>query len=293
MTLWQNYIRPASIPEALQALASAPGLALPIAGGTDLLLDLQQGNHPSVHTLVDLTSIPELNVIEIREGELYIGATTPLDRIVASPLVQEHARALTEACGLVGGPQVRNVATLGGNVGHALPAADGTIALMALGAQAIVVDLGTCRCVPVSDLFLGPGKSALKTDKELLAGFTLPLCRTGQASAFQRVMRTQGIALPILNLALWLHREGDRIVNAQLAVGPSGPTPRRSAAAEAALRGQTFSSALLNFALDALLKDTHFRTSPHRATARYRRHLAGVLLIDTLTLAWERARTNP
>jgi carbon-monoxide dehydrogenase medium subunit len=102
-------------------------------------------------------------------------------------------------------------------------------------------------------------------------------------------MRTQGIALPVLNLAVWLQHDGDRITEVKVAVGPSGPTPRRLPAAEAALRGQIFTSALFDSALDALLSDAHFRTSPHRATAEYRRHLAGVLLHDALTAAWERA----
>lgn len=288
MNLWQEYKRPASVAEAIQFLTSAPGSALPIAGGTDLMLDLQQGNHPPVHTLVDLNFIPELKRLEIRDGELFIGAGVPLSQIAASPLVAEHARALTEACGLVGGPQVRNVATLGGNVAHALPAADGTIALTALGAQASLADLETARRVPLADLFLGPGKSALQSG-ELITGFQLPLRCPGQASAFRRVMRIQGIALPILNLAVWIERDSDRIADARLAVGPSGPTPRRLAAVESALRGQAFDAALIEAALEALLGEAHFRTSPHRATAEYRRQVAGALLRDGLQAAWSRA----
>lgn len=287
MAYWQNYLRPNSLREALEALVSAPGPALPIAGGTDLMLDLQQGNHPPVHTLVDLTFIPEMKLLEIRDGELFIGAGVPLSQIAASPLVAEHAQALTEACGLVGGPQVRNVATLGGNVAHALPAADGTIALTALGAQVSVADLETVRRVPLADLFLGPGKSALRPG-QLITGFHLSLRRPGQASAFRRVMRIQGIALPILNLAVWLERDDDRISDARLAVGPSGPTPRRLAAPEAALRGRVFDAACIEVALEALLGEAHFRTSPHRANAEYRRQVVGALLHDGLHAAWSR-----
>lgn len=289
MAHWQRYLRPTTLTDALQALASAPGSARPIAGGTDLMLDLQQGNHPPVHTLVDLTFIPELKLLERRGDELFIGASVPLSQVAASPLVAEHAKALTEACGLVGGPQVRNVATLGGNVAHALPAADGTIALTALGAQALVADLETARRLPLADLFLGPGKSALRPG-QLITGFLLPLRRPGQASAFRRVMRIQGIALPILNLAVWLERQGERIADIRLAVGPSGPTPRRLETAEAAMRGQQFSAALIETALEALLGEAHFRTSPHRATAEYRRQVAGALLRDGLQAAW--SRTN-
>ncbi|MEI6289248.1 MAG: FAD binding domain-containing protein, partial [Chloroflexota bacterium] len=143
MSLWKEFLRPQTIQEALEALTSAPSPAIPIAGGTDLMLDLQQGNHPPVHTLVDLTGISEMNIIELRAGNIFIGAGVPHNRIVDSKIVQENAQALVEACGLIGGPQVRNMATLGGNVAHALPAADGTIGLLALDAGAEIASIDT------------------------------------------------------------------------------------------------------------------------------------------------------
>ncbi len=291
MSLWQTYRRPRSVDEALRALTSAPGLALPIAGGTDLILDLRQGRHEPVHTLVDVTAIPEMTTLEIREGELYVGAAVPLSRVAVSPLVKEHARALSEACALIGGPQVRNVATLGGNVAHALPAADGTIALVALNARAEVASLDGCRRVPLLELFRGPGQSALRAG-ELILGFVLPLRASGQSSAFRRVMRPQGVALPILNMAVFVAREGDEVADIRIAVGPSGPTPRRAIAAEDALRGRPLSDENVEAALAALLTESRFRTSPLRASAAYRRHLVGVLLKDTLETAWERAGTG-
>ncbi len=117
MTFWQNYHLANDITDALQTLADAPGEASFIAGGTDLLLDIQQGRHPHVHTLIDVTQIPELCQLEVREKDLYIGAAVPLNRVKDSPVAQWHARALAEAAALIGGPQVRNTATLGGNVG--------------------------------------------------------------------------------------------------------------------------------------------------------------------------------
>jgi CO/xanthine dehydrogenase FAD-binding subunit len=289
MSLWQYYLRPTTVNDALKALASAEGLACPIAGGTDLMLDLQQGRHAPLHTLVDLTGIPEMALIEIHLSELFIGAAAPLSRIANSPLVVEHARALVEACHLIGGPQVRNMATLGGNVAHALPAADGTIALMALDARAEVASLSGRRTIPLAELFLGPGQSALKTGQEVLVGFYLPLKRAHQASAFKRVMRSQGIALPILNLAVWLERQSNRIARIRIAVGPSGTTPRRMPAAEQILLGQIFTSERNLTALEALLEQAHFRTSPHRASKEYRRHLVAGLFNETLLTAWERA----
>ena len=102
-------------------------------------------------------------------------------------------------------------------------------------------------------------------------------------------MRAQGVALPILNLAIWLERANDIILDARLAVGPSGQVPRRISAAEEALYGQPFSTNLYKHALAGLLGEVHFRNSPHRASTGYRVHLAGVLLRDSLQAAWQRA----
>lgn len=289
MNLWQDYLRPTNLSQALQAFAEAPGPILPIAGGTDLLLDLEQGRHAPVHTLLDVTSIVEMNALEVRGDELFIGAAVPVNRIVHDPLVGAHARALTEACNLIAGPQVRNVATLGGNVAHALPAADGTIALLALKAQAEIASFSGLRCVPFRELFLGPGKSALKHGEELLVGFYLPLSTSHQASCFQRIMRPQGVALPIINLAIWLERGDDVISQIRIAVGPGGPTPWSGTEAEKALTGRPLDRETLRAATDALLAQVGFRSSARRASADYRRHIVTGLFRDVLETAWERA----
>jgi carbon-monoxide dehydrogenase medium subunit len=203
-------------------------------------------------------------------------------------LVGQHARALVEACDLVGGPQVRNVATLGGNVAHALPAADGTIALLALDAQAQIADSSGLRSVPLSDLFLGPGKSALKHGEELLIGFTLPLLEANEASSFKRFMRPQGVALPIINLAILIARKAETIAAIRIAVGPGAAIPWRAQAAEQALTGLPFDENSIAAGLEALLAHVGFRSSPLRASADYRRHLVATLFRDTLVTAWER-----
>jgi CO/xanthine dehydrogenase FAD-binding subunit len=289
MNLWQEYKRPASVAEAIQALVSAPGPALPIAGGTDLLLDLKQGRHAPVHTLIDLTFIPEMNALELRDDRLYLGAAVPVGHIARDPLVAAHARALVEACNLIAGPQVRNAATLGGNVAHALPAADGTIALTALDAQAEVAGVSGRRRLPFSELFLGPGKSAIDKSRELIVGFYLRQANKGQASCFKRIMRPQGVALPILNCAVWLEREQDTVKDVHIAVGPGGPTPFRAAEAENAMRGQPIDDESFARALDSLLGEAKFRTSARRASADYRRHIVAGLFKDVIETAWERA----
>ncbi len=289
MSFCEAYHLANSIDDALQALAEAPGPARIVAGGTDLLLDVQQGRHEPIHTLVDVTEIPDLILLERREGALFVGAAVPLNKIVTSELVQEQAMALVEACVLIGGPQVRNTATLGGNVAHALPAGDGTIALVALDAQAEVAGAGGRRKVPMEALFAGPGKSTLDARQEMLVGFYLPLRQAGEGSAFRRVMRPQGVAIAILNNGVWLKRENGRIADIKIALGPSGPVPRRMQAAEDALRGQSPTDDFIAQAYQAMLGEASLRTSRHRSTSEYRQEIAGDLLHDTLITAWERA----
>jgi CO/xanthine dehydrogenase FAD-binding subunit len=292
MNYWEKYYIAKDVGDALQALANSPGSVKIIAGGTDLLLDMRQGRHPPVHTLIDVTRIPEMMSLSIRNRELFIGASVTHKQIVESTHTLEHAQALVEACGLIGGPQVRNSATLGGNVAHALPAADGTIALMALDASAEVADYRGRRRVPLKELFSGPGKSTLRSNKEILVGFYLPLRTRGQASAFLRVMKPQGVAIAILNSCVWIEREGDSIKDLRIVLGPSGPVPMRMYGAEECLRGKLYEELTIKNAIHALLDDARFRTSKHRATEGYRRHLAGVLFRDTLEIVWSRAEPD-
>ena len=289
MSTWQKYVTAYSVDEALAALDSAQETVRTVAGGTDLLLELQQGAHAPVHTLVDISRIPDLMKLEVRGDHLYIGAAVTVKNITESVLIREHALAVSEATGLIGGPQVRNTATLGGNVAHSLPAADGMISLMAFDAQVEIASLDGTRLAPMTSLFAGPGKSTLKTC-EILTGFYLPLRKPGQASAFSRIMRPQGVALPVLNLAAWLERAGDTIVDIRVAFGPSGPVPVRAFKVEDALRGQPFNEQTVAMAKAAIHESVKFRTSAQRATAEYRYLLSEVLLDEVLLKAWERAQ---
>jgi CO/xanthine dehydrogenase FAD-binding subunit len=301
MNLWQNYIRPKTLSEAMDAFATAPRPLIPIAGGTDLLLDLEQGRHSPVQTLIDVTSVAEMNALEVRGDELYIGAAVPVNRVATTLEVFRHAQALTEACHLIAGPQVRNVATLGGNVAHALPAADGTIALLALNAQAEIATSSGTHCIPFNQLFLGPGKSSLKHGDELLVGFHLPLLSSRsraerttahQSSCFKRIMRPQGVALPIINVAIWIERTDDVISQIRIAVGPGGPTPWSGTAAEKALLGKPLNDETLSAAVEALLEQVGFRSSARRASSDYRRHIVVGLFRDVLATAWKRATNH-
>lgn len=288
MSSWNDYHLPHTLDEALAILQNDPHSKV-IAGGTDLLLELQQGRHAPVKTLVDLTQIADLQRLEVLEHALWVGAGVPLNRLVAWQPAQRFATALFEAAGLIGGPQVRNVATLGGNVAHALPAADGAIALLALDAEVILATPTGQRTQSLLACYAGPGKTALQRT-EIIVAFQVPLSKKGEASAFRRVMRPQGVAIAIQNMGIWLRREGETIADIRIAVGPAGPIPLRAHRTEEALRGNPPTEKNLREAEKALLSEARFRTSPYRATAEYRTHLAGILLRQIFQTAWERAQ---
>lgn len=293
MPIYKNYFLPTTINDALKVLDSSASCSVRlIAGGTDLLLDLQQGRQPSVDTLVDVSQISEMLVLEKQLDTIYIGAAVPLKKISSSSFIQKYAQALAESTGLIAGPQVRNTATLGGNVAHALPAGDGTISLLALDAWAEIVNSNGVRKAALKDMFVGPGESVLNPRGDILVRFILPAAKSCEASAFKRVMRPQGVALPIVNMAIWVQRQENKIADIRIALGPAGPTPQRGYAAEEVLKGKTPDENNVESALQALLESIHFRTSPMRGSAEYRRHLCGVLLRDTLKTAWNRTFEN-
>lgn len=290
MSLWQTYSTPKTLREALEDLRDSPQPAAVLAGGTDLLLELQQGLRPPVGGLIDISRVEEMRRFEVGEGEIFIGAAVRLHELIESAELFKHAPGLVEACRLIGGPQVRNVATLGGNVGHALPAGDGTIALLSHSARALLASLEGERWLPLDELFEGPGKVTFNRSKELLVGFSIGCAQEGQSSAFRRIMRPQGVAIAILNMGIWLAlAEGGKIRSARIAVGPAAPVPFRAAQTEAFLQGKTVDQATGDAAFEVLLSEVHLRTSRHRATQDYRRHVLRVLMEETVSAAHKRA----
>ena len=292
MPLWKDYHLPVSVDEAVGLLARYDGRARVVAGGTDLILDLQQGNEHPLEALVDVTRIVGLNEIRVEAGFILIGAGVTHNQIVESHLLQQQATALVEASYVVGGPQVRNVATIGGNVAHALPAADGTTALNALDAEVEVASFSGRRWIPFTSLFLGPGKSAIDSTREVLTALRFKATGDHEASASSRIMRPQGVALPIMNFSAKVRVLDDRIEAVALAVAPVAPTPFRCQQTEAFLTGKPATSESIEAAVAVLLSECKPRTSPHRATAEYRKEVLPVLLRRTLSKAIERAKTG-
>jgi carbon-monoxide dehydrogenase medium subunit len=288
MSRWQAYHTPATLDEALTLLADHPGQARIIAGGTDLILDLRAGHTPAPQVMVDVTRIEGMDQIR-REGEwIVIGAGVTHTQMEQSDLLRRDGACLAESCGVVGGPQVRNVATIGGNVAHALPAADGTIGLLALGAEVEVatwvVEVSGGRVQrqwqPLLSLFAGPGKNNLGPN-QLISAFRFRPTGPHEVSGFDRVMRPQGVALPVLGLGmrLALNPQRTHITQATLALGPAGPIPFRATDAEAVLTsGEPVDAGLIQQAIRAAQGQARLRTSQHRASQPYRHEMIQTLM---------------
>ena len=296
MQLWNEYLLPATTEEALTAYAEHGDDADLIAGGTDLLIDMQEeeaSSRPGV--LIDVTAIPALQGISVTDGMVQFGAAVTHAEIIAHDAMRRVATALVEACQVIGGPQVRNVATVGGNVAHALPAADGTLGLMALEAEvelATLEDDGSVsrRWVPLPSLFAGPGTP----HRELIVGFRFQGTGDAEGSAFRRIMRPQRIALPIMALAcsLGLDEAGETITWARIAPGPIAPVPSRAPKTEEALVGRPATPDTFVKATDVALEECRPRTSKYRATSDYRNLMISHLLQGALAAAAERARSG-
>ncbi|MBZ0283174.1 MAG: xanthine dehydrogenase family protein subunit M [Anaerolineae bacterium] len=309
MKLWNHYHTPKTPDEAITLLHQYAGQARIIAGGTDLLVDMRAEGHEPIEALIDITRIPQLNTIEISPHPqplsqvargandttlITIGAGVTHTQIVKSAVIAERATCLVESCGVVGGPQVRNVATLGGNVAHALPAGDGTTSLVALDAEAEIILKGQQKWVPLTDLFLGPGESLLDPTHDLLVRFRFKACGKDEGSAFKRIMRPQGVALPILGCAVWVRLDtaGTTFEAARISIAPAGPRPGRAQEIEQFLNGKPATAETIEQAAALAQERLHPRTSKYRATADYRKEMIGVLLRRTLPLAVKRAQTG-
>lgn len=296
MKLWEQYYSPKTVDELVDLLNKHSGNARIIAGGTDLLVDAKAASRDPepFPVLIDITSVTELKHIRAEDGLISIGAGVTHSQIVKSALIAEKATCLVESCGVVGGPQVRNVATLGGNVAHALPAGDGTTSLMVLDAEADIIHQGEARRVAFIELFLGPGQSLLDPTRDVLLKLHFKACGAGEGTAFKRIMRPQGVALPILGCAVWvkLDDSGTHYADVRVCIAPIAPKPTRVTEVEAALIGQPTNDETLEAALKVAAEVIHPRTSKYRATADYRNEMVAVLLRRTLPLAANRARTG-
>ena len=291
--MWQEYEIPSSVEEALSILARCKGQAQVIGGGTDLIVEMQEGKH-SVDCLVDVTRIPGLDRIEQDADWILIGANVTFRQIKDSPLLRDQVRVLPEAAATVGALQIQTTATLAGNVVSSLPAADGCVALISLDAQAQITDATGQKWVPVVDLFLGPGKSAVDPTRQILTAIRIPVPGPRHGSAWERIGRRRALVLPILNcgVSLSLDQSGQQIEWARIGLGPVSPVPFRATETEAFLKGRPATDETYTRAGEIASGEAKPRTSLLRASKEYRVEVLKVLVRQGLARAVEQAQAR-
>jgi carbon-monoxide dehydrogenase medium subunit len=261
-----------------------------LAGGTDVLVDLKTGRSRVGH-LVAIGAIDALRGIEASDASdasLRIGALTTVGELDRSSVIGERWPVIRETVRAMAAPQVRNAATVGGNLAGAVPCADLPPVLMVLGASVLLRSPAGERSVPVRDLFLGPRRTVLGHD-ELLVAVMVPNPPRGFGAAYARLGLRDGNAIAVAAVAVGLVRDGDGTVrDARLALGAVAPTPLPADAAAAGLLGRRLDDAALEGAAEAAMGAAR-PISDIRGSAAYRRELVGTLTRRALVAAWERA----
>jgi len=286
-----DYSAPETIDEAISLLKAAGGSARPLAGGTDLVVQMKERatRFPYPATIVSLDRVSELRGVNFSETDgLRIGAGATMTDVASHPAVRERYAALAEGAGVVGSLQTMNMATIGGNVCNAAPSADTAPPLLVYEAEAVIVGPDGRRTLPIAEFFRGPGETALDSD-ELLAELRLPVPPSGTGAAFRRHTPRKQMDIAVVGVAIALTLSGDTIERARVALGAVAPTPLRASAAEAALQGQTANAETFAKAAKTAVQDSSPITDL-RASAEYRRHLVKVMTARLLAEAANRAK---
>ncbi len=283
-----EYLYPTTVQEAIEMLESRPGQALVLAGGTDVLPDIRKGKKQPA-CLVDITRIPELGQIVVRDGMLEVGAAVTFATLKSHPFVCQQVHALAAAAGSVGAIGIQTAATWAGNIVQAMPAADGAVVALALQAKARLVDRDGAAWRSVEELFLGPGKSAVDPTRQIITHLRFPVPAGQWGTAWERIGRRASLALPILNCAVTVVIAAGRIERATVALGPVAPRPFRARAAERFLAGKEPTAEAVTEAGRLAQSESNPRTSVMRASREYRLAIIPVLVRDALTQAIQRA----
>ncbi len=295
-----DYFKPKTFEEALTLLAKYGEKAKLIAGGTDVIVMIKQkAIAPDV--LISLQGIPGLDRIQYN-GSLSIGPMVTHRAIEKSEVVRKDFSALADAVDDLGSIQIRNVATIGGNICTAAPSADTATPLLVLGAQVKTKSVKEERTLPIEGFFKGPGETVLKTG-EMVKELSIPKPLPNTGSAYYKLQRRLALDLPILGVSVLLsldknkvtcsdllctaspisailHKmEEDEIIckEVRIALGVAAPTPMRALKAEALLRGKKLSDELLEEAAHIASQEAQPRDSL-RGEAWYRKDMVRVLV---------------
>jgi carbon-monoxide dehydrogenase medium subunit len=288
-----TYVAPRTLNEAISMYESRNGRAKYIAGGTDVLVKMKEGKL-APDCLISLKHIiaqdrPFLNT---ESGELYIGAFMTHRSIERSPLVQHRYPILHDAVKNIGSVQIRNVATIGGNLVNAVPSADGAIPLIALDGKAHIYGPKGYRLVELARFFLGPGQCDIQ-GAEILTEIIIPPLAPRTGGAYTKHGRREAMELPMLGVGVLVSLEPDlaTCAKARICLGVAAPIPFRPREAERYLTGKPVTADTLSEAGRIAAGESRVRDSI-RGVAWYRREMVGVLVKRMGLLALERAKAR-
>ncbi len=285
-----GYHAAASIADAVALLTEKGPRARPLAGGTDLLVQLRAGRF-DLDLVVDVKRIPELSAISFSEtGGLTVGAAVSCAALCENLDVQAHYPALVESAGLIGSTGIQNRATVGGNLCNAAPSGDAIPALIVLGATCTIAGPHGQRQMPVASFCTGPGKTVLGPG-EILVSVHISPPQAHSGAHYQRFIPRHEMDIAVAGAGSWVRLSSDhgRIVEARIALAAVAPTPLVAAEAAAALVGKAPTEDAVAEA--ARLAQAAARPiNDVRGSIAQRRHLVGVLVKRTLRGAVQRAK---
>ncbi|MBW2146407.1 MAG: xanthine dehydrogenase family protein subunit M [Deltaproteobacteria bacterium] len=284
-----HYYEPSTLPEAVEILAEKGGKAYPLAGGTDILVRMKRGDIKPT-ALVNLKRITGLDRINTEsEKGIHIGALALLSTVEHSPVVRANYPVLTQAAGVLGSPSIRNLGTLGGNIGRASPAADTIPALLVLQSRTIVEGPQGKRNVKLDDIFAGPGITTLSPG-ELITSIFLPEPAPYSAAVYLKLGRREGMECAIVGVAalLTLSGKNGEAKEARIALSAVAPVPLRAKKAEEVLLSGSLTEERIKEAARAAA-DESLPMTDMRASSDYRKEMVKVLTFrairQALTLA--------
>lgn len=280
-----EFIGATTTAEAVAALARHRPHAKPLAGGTDLLVELKDAAGDT-KVLVDVSRIEELRRIEQTDEGLRIGSMVTHTELMASPLIQEHAPAIARAAHTIGAVQTRNMGTLGGNLVTCVPSMDSGPVLLALDARVTVAGREGNREMGLEAFFVGPRSTALEPD-ELLVDILIPAENLGRSVSFIKFGLRRGQALALVNVAasLIIDDASGHVEEPRIALGAVAPIVIRARKAEASIEGQPPSREA--FAAAGRIATAEAKPiDDFRASAQYRRELIAILVRRALEEAW-------
>jgi len=276
---------PAALDDAVGFLRDHAGAALPIAGGTDVLIDTRTGR-AAPEWLVDLSPLGDLAGIAFDGEEVRVGALTRIRAIELDDELAGRAAALVEAARVLGSVQIRTMATVGGNLCHATPSAEMPPALLVHDAAAEIEGPDGTRSIPLAELFAGPGRTTLGTGELLTALRLRALAAAGSCYLRQTVRWSMDLAG--VGVAASVEVDGETVTQARVALGAVAPVPLLVPEAAAAVVGAGLTSATADEA-GARAAAACSPITDARGTERYRRDVVAVLVPRALRIAWLRA----